>query len=144
MILTKTNTVNRNLDNVFNEIFNTLPYNWNRDTRNDSFNPAVNIVETPTTYELELNAAGRNKEDFKISVDKGLLTISFDQKQEAENKDQKVVRKEFSLRSFKRSFSLDEKINAEAIVARYENGILKVTLPKKEEVKPTPKQIEIQ
>lgn len=144
MILTKTNSVNRNLNNVFDEIFNTLPYNWTKETRNESHIPAVNITETATAYELELNAPGRNKEDFTISVDKGLLTISSEQKQEAENKDNKVVRKEFSFRSFKRSFSLDEKINAEAIGARYENGILKVTLPKKEEVKIAPKQIEIQ
>lgn len=143
MILTKTNP-QRNLNTVFDEIFNTLPYSWNRDTRYDSSVPPVNITETTDSYNLDLSAPGRNKEDFKINIDKGLLTISVEQKNEGENKEQKVVRKEFSIRSFKRSFTLDEKIDAEGIAARYENGVLKVTLPKKEEVKATPKQIQIQ
>ena len=143
MILTKTNSVNRNLNNVFDEIFNTLPYTWNKDDRSDYSTP-VNITEAAQAYELELIAAGRNKEDFKISLDKGLLTISYEQKQDAENKENKTIRREFTLQSFKRSFTLDNKINAEGICARYENGILKVTLPKKEEVKVSPTKIAIQ
>jgi HSP20 family protein len=78
---------------------------------------------------------GRNKEDFKINVDKGLLTVSYEKKEEAETKEVKSIRKEFSFQSFKRSFSLDEKINAEGIEAKYENGILKVFLPKKKKLK---------
>jgi HSP20 family protein len=138
MIITK-HTPARNFS-VFDELFNTVPNNWNRDGRTQTFVPPANIKETSSTYELEVNAPGRNKEDIKINLEKGLLTVSYEQKQEEE----KLIRKEFNYQSFKRSFSLDDKINAEAIEARYENGILKVSLPKKEEVKPAIKQIQIQ
>jgi len=90
-----------------------------------------------------LNAPGRNKEDFKINVDGGMLTISFEQKEEKEQKDYKTIRREFHYQSFKRNFSLDEKINPEGIEAKYENGVLKLLIPKKEEVKIAPKQIAI-
>lgn len=143
MIITKTRP-ERSINKVFDELFNGYPYNWNKEVRSESFTPSVNIAETVSAYLLEVNAPGRNKEEFKLNVENGLLTISYDQKQEAENKEFKIVRREFNYRSFKRSFSLDEKINAEAIEARYENGILKVTLPKKEEVKPAVTQIKIQ
>jgi HSP20 family protein len=104
----------------------------------------VNIYESECGYNLDFNVPGRNKEDFKINLDKGLLTVSYEKQEQAENKDVKSIRKEFSFQSFKRSFSLDEKINADGIEAKYENGVLKVYLPKKEEVKIAPKQISIQ
>jgi len=85
-----------------------------------------------------------NKEDFKVNVEKGLLTISYEKKTETENKDYKTHRKEFNVTSFKRSFNIDENINVEAIQAKYENGVLKLLLPKKEEVKVLPKEISIQ
>ena len=93
---------------------------------------------------MELNAPGRNKEDFKINIENGLLTISFEKKVENVSEDVKSVRKEFSFESFKRSFNIDEKIQADNIQAKYENGVLKLYLPKKEEVKENPKQISIQ
>ena len=126
--------------NIFDELFNSFPSNFA--TENSSVAP-VNISENEQAYVLELNVPGRNKEDFKLNVENGLLTISYEKKAEAEDKAQKFVRKEFTFSSFKRSFSLDEKINADAIEAKYENGILTVTLPKKEEVKNSPKQISV-
>jgi HSP20 family protein len=84
-----------------------------------------------------------NKEDFKVSLEKGILTISFEKKTETNNKDYKTHRKEFAFTSFKRNFSVDDKINTEAIQAKYDNGILKLLLPKKEEVKSLPKEITI-
>jgi HSP20 family protein len=126
---------------IFDELFNSLPSNF--ETVNSTVAP-VNISEDEQGFTLELNVPGRNKEDFKLNVENGLLTISHEKKEEAENKAQKFVRKEFTYSSFKRSFTLDEKINAEAIEAKYENGILRIALPKKEEVKNTPKQISIQ
>jgi HSP20 family protein len=134
--------VQKNLNNFFDEFFNELPAFGK--TVNNLFSPAVNIVETPEAYHLELNAPGRNKEDFQISVDKGLLTISYEKKEEAKNEDVKVVRREFSFQSFKRSFTVDEKINAEAIQAKYENGLLKLLLPKKAEQQQPVKTITIQ
>ena len=134
--------VQKNLNNFFDEFFNELPAFGK--TVNNLFSPAVNIVETPDAYHLELSAPGRNKEDFQISVDKGLLTISYEKKEEAKNEDVKVVRREFSYQSFKRSFTVDEKINAEAIQAKYENGLLKLLLPKKAEQQQPVKTITIQ
>lgn len=129
---------------LFDELFNNFPATWGRDYQHGLVNPPVNIHETADAYHLELSAPGLNKEDFKINIDKDLLTISFEQKQEAENKDYKTLRREFNYRSFKRSFSLDEKVNADGIQARYENGVLKLLVPKKEEVKVAPKQITIE
>lgn len=134
--------VQKNLNNIFDEFFNELPAFGK--TVNNLFSPAVNILETSDAYHLELNAPGRNKEDFQISVDKGLLTISYEKKEEAKNEDVKVVRREFSYQSFKRSFTVDEKINAEAIQAKYENGLLKLLLPKKAEQQQPVKTITIQ
>ena len=142
MIVAKSFPVNKTLTSVFDELFNSLPSTSANEVR--STKVAVNISENENGYNLEFNVPGRNKEDFKINVDKGLLTISYEKKEETETKDVKVLRKEFSFQSFTRSFSLDEKINAEGIEAKYENGILKVLLPKKEEVKIAPKQISIQ
>lgn len=143
MILAKTYPANKSLNNVFDELFNAFPATWGNDVKTTSSAP-VNISENENGYNLEFNVPGRNKEDFKINVEDGLLTVSYDKKEQPEAKEVKSVRKEFSFQSFKRSFTLDKKINAEGIEAKYDNGILKVFLPKKEEVKNTPKQISVQ
>ena len=142
MIISRTYPQTRNFAGIFDELFNSYPAN----VENGSSKTVapVNISEDETGFHLELNVPGRNKEDFKLNIENGVLSISYDKKDEAENKALKSVRKEFSFSSFKRSFSLDEKINTEAIEAKYDNGILKVYLPKKEEVKITPKQISVQ
>lgn len=130
------------LGNLFDELFNQFPASWGKDAQALSSAPA-NIHETKDGYHIEMNAPGRNKEDFKINVEDGLLTISFEKKEETEKKEHKTLRREFNYQSFSRSFSLDDKINSAGIQAKYENGILKLFLPKKEEVIVTPKQIEI-
>jgi len=134
---------NNNLS-VFDELFNAFPSSWGRDVQTGYPSASVNIHETEDAYHLELNAPGRKKEDFSIHVDKGLLTISYERKEDTTEKGYKTIRKEFTYRSFKRSFSVDEKINTENIQARYEDGVLKLLLPKKDEVKVSPKQIAIQ
>ena len=134
----------RYINDLFDEVFKGIPASWGNDSGAGAIFPAVNIHETAEAYNLELNAAGLSKEDIKVNAENDLLTISYDRKEETERKDGKTIRKEFSHRSFKRSFSLDEKIDVDAISARYEDGILKLTLPKKEEVKLSPKQISIQ
>ena len=133
----------RNINYLFDEIFNTFPANWGSDSYAQKANPSVNIHETTDGYHLEVTAPGLNKEDIKINAADGLLTISYEKKEEAEQKEYKTIRREFIQRSFKRSFSLDEKVNVDGIEAKYENGILKLHLPKKEEVKVTPKEITI-
>ncbi|MDE3235448.1 MAG: Hsp20/alpha crystallin family protein [Bacteroidota bacterium] len=132
----------KNFTSLFDELFNNFPATWGRDVET-GFSVPVNIYESNDAYHLELNAPGRNKEDFKINIENGLLTISFEKKEELEQKDLKTLRREFSYLNFKRSFTIDDKINSEGITAKYENGILKLFLPKKEEVKPATKQINI-
>lgn len=122
-------------DNLFSDFFNPLPHN--------SSLPAANVSETPDAFVVELNVPGRAKEDFKVNVDKGLLKVSFEKKEQSVSEGTKSIRREFSAESFTRTFSLDDKINVSAIQAKYENGILAIELPKKEEVKAEPKQIAI-
>jgi HSP20 family protein len=141
MTLVKRNPATFNF--LIDEIFNGFPANWGKDQVQHHYAPAVNIHETTDGYHVELNVPGRNKEDFKVSIDNNLLTIAFEQKETVENKDYKTLRREFGFKSFKRSFALDEKVNADAIQAKYENGILKLFLPKKEAVKVAPKEIAI-
>lgn len=111
----------------------------------DSFKtrPAVNIRETPEGFELQLAAPGLNKEDFKIRLEDGLLSLSAAIEKTEEQKDEKWSRREFSYSAFERSFRLPDNIDAERINARYVNGVLHVSLPKVAEVQ-APKGREIQ
>ena len=143
MTLVKVN--NRPFGNLFNELLNEFPSAARSFGQEVFAFPQTNIHETPDAYHLELNAPGRSKEDFKIQVEQGLLTISFDKKEETaqQSDDYKTIRREFEFKSFKRSFSVDEKIDVEGIQAKYENGVLKLLLPKKEESKQSARQINI-
>lgn len=106
--------------------------------------PPVNIYDHKDHYAIEVAAPGREKADFKIQVDKNILTVSQEKKEPTETAGEvRQVRKEFGLKTFKRSFTLDEKIDVEGIVAKYENGILKLTLPKKEVTKESSKDIAV-
>ena len=141
MTLVKNNPVY--LGNLVDELFHQFPAAWGKDSHHQYAYPPANINETTDAYHVAISAPGRNKEDFSIQVDNNLLTISFEKKAEAEQANYKTIRKEFSFRSFKRSFSLDEKIDTTGIQAKYEKGVLLVLLPKKEEVKIAPKQITV-
>lgn len=125
----------------FSEFFGT-PGLW-PSPASDFSTPAVNVYENPQSVILELSAPGRQKEDFNLHVDKDLLTVSYEKKEENISEQTKVVRREYSFNSFKRTFSLDEKIDVEKITAHYENGVLKIELPKKEHFKAEPRQIAI-
>ena len=106
--------------------------------------PAVNIVETDENYRLEMAAPGLKKGDFKISVENDVLTVSTEKKTESTEKNEKYSRKEFSYSSFLRSFTLPEIVDMDRINANYENGIMTLLLPKKEEAKPkSPREIKI-
>lgn len=128
----------RTFGEIVNDIFTDAPAQVN------GFYPKTNITETKDNFEIEMLAPGRKKEDFKISLDKNLLTISFETKKEEKKEDKKMVSKEFSYQSFSRSFTFDDKIKSEDIVAKYEDGVLTLTLPKKEEVKEMRKEIAVQ
>jgi HSP20 family protein len=136
------NNGHKSLSGFVDEFFQGFPAGLGRD---ESFGfPPVNIHETSDAFHLELSAPGRSKEDFKLALDNGLLTISFEKKEENKTEEYKTIRKEFSFKSFKRSFNLDDKIDSNGIQAKYENGVLKLYLPKKEQVKESTKQITIQ
>jgi len=95
--------------------------------------PSVNIVEHEKHYMLDLAAPGMSKQDFSISIEQDHLVITAEKKTENEETEGRFTRREFSYGSFKRSFHLDDKINRDGIAATYEDGVLKLTLPKKEE-----------
>lgn len=105
--------------------------------------PAVNIVETGDSFKLEFAAPGYDKQDFTINVENDFLTVSASRETKNEETNERYTRREFSVASFKRSFKLPKTVNQEAIAAVYENGILNVTLGKKEEAKPVVKTIQI-
>lgn len=134
----------KSIDNFFDEVFTNFPAIWSTWDKESTGIPPVNIFETKDTFRLELNVPGRKKEDFTINVEKEMLNISFEKKTEEKAEDVKTVRREFDSESFKRSFILNDKIDVNNIQAQYENGILSLHLPKKEEVKPESKQITIQ
>jgi len=102
--------------------------------------PAVNIVETTNSFMLHLAAPGMKREEFKVNVDNGILTISAEHKEGHTYKegDNKVTRQEFCYSNFKRSFTLPESALPEKIEAAYENGILSITIPKQAQEKATP------
>ena len=97
--------------------------------------PLANILEYPDSFELELAAPGLKKDDFKIHLENNVLTISSEVRDEKEEEEKNYTRKEFHYSSFSRSFTLPRTVDLDNIKADYENGILKVMLPKKEDAR---------
>lgn len=125
---------------------NMLSNKWDRiffdDNRSHVTTP-VNIKETDKSYQLDVIAPGLKKEDFNITVEKDVLSVSFEKKEEKNESTDKFIRNEYQFRSFKRSFTLTEKIDAAGISAGYTDGILSITLPKAEPAAPSVKKIDI-
>lgn len=105
--------------------------------------PAVNVKESKDAFKLHVAAPGFKKEDFKLEVNHGYLTISGETKEEKEDKDEAFTRREYSYNSFSRSFSLPENVNGENVEAKYSDGVLKITLPKKKADEKPVKQIAV-
>jgi HSP20 family protein len=106
--------------------------------------PAVNVVEDKEKFRIEVAAPGLKKEDFKLNVDNGILTISSEKRQENEIKEENYAKREFQYSSFSRSFTLPNSVDSEMISASYTDGILNIQIPKREEAKQKePKQIQI-
>lgn len=129
----------------FDDIFNRDLMDWNSShfSNTGTTLPAVNIKETSDAFEVQMAAPGMNKEDFKVELDNNLLTISSEKKQENEvNEGEAFNRREFSYQSFQRSFRLaKEAVDAEKIQAKYENGVLHLLIPKREEIKQKPARL---
>ncbi|HEU5290163.1 MAG TPA: Hsp20/alpha crystallin family protein [Cyclobacteriaceae bacterium] len=103
--------------------------------------PTANVTETPKEYKVELAAPGLERKDFNVEVDNHILTISAEKEEEKKEKDGAYSRREYSFNSFCRSFPLPENVKEGNIDAKYENGVLKVSIPKAKEtpVKPAHK-----
>ena len=145
MTLVKVNNNLRSFDGLMKDIFNEFPSTVAKTFREDVLNfPPVNITEKSSLFLVELAAPGFEKSDFIVKLDGNILNISTEKKEDKNEEADKLIRKEFTSKTFKRSFTIDEKIDATNITARYENGILKLDLPKKEEVKKVAKEITIQ
>jgi HSP20 family protein len=97
--------------------------------------PAANIIENPDSFQLDLAAPGMKKDDFKIHLENNILTVSSEVEDQKLEEGKNYTRKEFFYGSFSRSFTLPKIIDLEKIKADYEDGILRVLLPKKEEAK---------
>jgi len=128
-----------NLSRFFDDGF------WGFNGLDRSANVPVNVRQTDKSYELELVAPGLRKEDFKININGDMLTVSFDHREEnnQERKDECWLRKEYRMRSFSRSFNLDDTVDVNKISAKYSDGILQLSLPVKEGAQPISRTIEI-
>lgn len=146
MTLVKVNNpLSKTFDGMMKELFNEFPAAVNKAVREDVLQfPPVNIVEKASNYQVEIAAPGFEKTDFNIKLEGNILTVSTEKKDTVSETTDKMIRKEFSYRSFKRSFTIDEKIDSEHINATYENGILKLELPKREDLRSGAKEINIQ
>jgi HSP20 family protein len=130
---------------LFDDFFNRDLFNWgvsNFSNTNTTI-PSVNIRETNENFDVEVAAPGMNKKDFKIELDGNMLTISSERSEENQDKeDEKYSRREFSYQSFYRTFNLPkEVVDVDKIEAKYENGLLHLLIPKKEEAKQKPPRL---
>lgn len=107
--------------------------------------PAINIIEGKEQFKIEVAAPGLGKDDFLIDVHNNVLTVSSEKEDSSEDSGHKFVRREFNYCSFKRSFALPETVEIDNIKAQHKNGVLSVTIPKKEEAKEkSPRSISIE
>jgi len=102
---------------------------------------AANIIETDDHFDIDLAAPGKKKADFKIELEEGILTISSEIEKKSTEKEGTLTRKEFGYGSFKRSFNIPDSVSTDKISANYKEGVLRVSLPKKEEALPQRKKL---
>lgn len=135
------------------DLFPEFDTMWGDFFKNDFFNqgiqvgtsvPAVNLKEHDKKFSVEVAVPGFNKEDLKVDVENGVLTISSEREEKKEEKDgEKVTRREFNYSSFSRSFSLPENADEKSVKASYEDGMLKIDIDKTKESGKTKNKIEI-
>ncbi|MBC8052370.1 MAG: Hsp20/alpha crystallin family protein [Sphingobacteriaceae bacterium] len=129
--------------NPFTDVFESFFNDSFVSDRMTSKVPAVNIAETENDFHIELAVPGLKKEDFKINLDKYVLSVSAEKKAENNQAEKRYSKREYSYASFVRSFTLPETANQEKIDAEYLDGILKITVAKKEEAKFLTREISI-
>ena len=129
------------MPSIWDNFFNNDLFNWESNFANTGNSmPAVNIKETGDSFLVEMAAPGMEKKDFKVELDGNALTISSEKQNESEEKEgENYSRKEFNYQSFYRTFHLPkEVVNSDKIKAKYENGLLRLEIPKREEAKQKP------
>ena len=130
--------------NLFNDFFNdnwsNMPASFNAYQNTNT--PKVNILEHNDAFEVQLAAPGMKKDDFKVEINNNILSISCNKEEQHEEKNSpNYTRKEFSYQSFCRSFTLPDTVKHDKIAAQYDKGILKVSIPKREEAKKQPTRL---
>ena len=137
--------INRNyVPAYWDDFFNDRFYKQSNSAACQTQTPAVNVLEDEKAYTIEVAAPGIQKKDFHLELENDVLTISTEKKEDKKNQENNYLRREFNFQSFKRSFELPESIDQEGIKASHEAGILRVNLPKREEiVQKVTKQIEV-
>ena len=129
---------------VFSSIFHDLVLN-NRSGHtlhaNPVDTPSLNVIESDVDYRLQLAAPGKNKEDFAIELDEGVLSIATENEIPENNKEENYILREFIFSNFKRAFKLPDTVAIDKIKAEYKSGILTVILPKVKEALPQPKKL---
>ena len=133
------NTLLPGFNDVFDSIFNDTFFSDRMITRV----PAVNISETENNYHVELAAPGLKKEDFKLNLERNVLTISVEQVTDQQDNQKNYSKREYSYNSFVRSFTLPDSADDSNINATYTDGILRIDIAKREEAKSVRRQIEI-
>ena len=130
---------------LFDDFFNRDLLNWGNSNFSDTNTtiPAINIKETAGNYEVEVAAPGMTKQDFKVELDGNSLTISSEKENlKNEREDERYTQREFSYQSFQRTFTLQKDVvDIDKIQAKYENGLLHLLIPKKEEAKQKPPRL---
>ncbi len=146
LVRLKNRPVSPSFNNLMDDFINGFPSTFKNEFPGANFKQIapVNVKQIEGGYQIDVLAPGFGKDDFKVNIEADLLTISAEKKSEAENKEEKHIRKEYTVQSFKRSFSIDKNMDTENISAKYVNGILTLNLPTKETVKSSVKEITIQ
>ena len=134
---------NRSVNPFFSDVFDSILNDSFLSDKLASRVPAVNIAETENEFQIDLAAPGLKKDDFKISLDKNVLSISADKKTENVEEGKKFSKREYNYQSFTRSFTLPEVADSSKIEAEYADGVLKLSVAKKEEAKIQSREIAV-
>ena len=130
MSLIKKNNSSWGLNPLFSDFFGSDDFIF-APLKKSEWVPSVNVSEDDKKFEIEFAAPGMRKNDFKISIDNGVLTVSAERKEEKEEKKKNYTRQEYRYESFNRSFNLPENAKEDDIKAHYEDGMLKLDIAKK-------------
>lgn len=132
-----------NMQREIHQLFDSFFRGDLRDESSYCLQPAVDIIESDDAYEIEAEMPGMTKDDIKVTIEGNVLTIRGEKKQEKTEKGKNYHRTERSFGTFVRSFTIPDSVKTDKIEAKHENGIITITLPKQEEVKPKPVDVKI-